>query len=86
MPARDFTSHEYRRFVRPTAYAGLVFFVFLIVFYIAFHPEVFLGGDRFGIFLILYALAGIIYVYVLGFKLIPDEKYRQKVKWQHAGI
>ncbi|MEW6242045.1 MAG: sensor domain-containing diguanylate cyclase, partial [Chloroflexota bacterium] len=80
------TSHEYRRFVRPTAYAGLVFFVFLIVFYIAFHPEVFLGGDRFGIFLILYALAGIIYVYVLGFKLIPDEKYRQKVKWQHAGI
>jgi diguanylate cyclase (GGDEF)-like protein len=86
LPVRDFTSQEYRRFVRPTAYAGLVVFILLILFYIAFHPAIFSGEDRFGIFLIIYSLTGIAYVYVLAFRLIPDEKYRQRVKWQHTII
>lgn len=85
-PFRDFTSHEYRRFVLPAASAGLiVLFVFVVIF-AAFNPTIFTGRDSFGLFLMGYAVAGMIYIYLFAFRLIPNEKYRQKVKWIHTII
>lgn len=85
-PLRDFTSQEYRRFVLPAAYAGLIVLTAFIIFFAAFNPAVLAGGDRFGLFLMGYAVAGMIYIYLFAFKLIPNEQYRQKVKWVHTII
>ncbi len=86
LPLRDFTSQEYRTFVRPAACAGLIVLAVFIVFFAAFNPTVLAGRDRFGLFLMGYAAAGMIYIYLFAFKLIPNEKYRQKVKWIHTII